>query len=74
MGFRRTGGEKVINNKMTLINYEKKHVIPYSDERTEYLAVDDVIDYKNEAIVQLADTLFQKANSELEFIRSFIAL
>lgn len=23
MGFRRTGGEKVINNKMTLINYEK---------------------------------------------------
>lgn len=70
MGFQRTGGEKVINSKMTLINYEKKNVTPYSDERNEYLAVDDVIDYKNEAIVQLADTLFQKANSELEFIKA----
>lgn len=70
MGFQRTGGEKVINSKMTLINYEKKNVTPYSDERNEYLVVDDVIDYKNEAIVQLADTLFQKANSELEFIKA----
>lgn len=49
-------------------------MIPCSDERNEYLAVDDVIDYKNEAIMQLADTLFQKANSELEFVSSFIAL
>ena len=48
---------------------EKKNVTPYSEEQNEYLAVDDVIDYKNEAIIQLADKLFQKANSELEFIK-----
>lgn len=35
----------------------------------EYLKEDEVIDYKNEAIEQLADTLFEKANNELEYIK-----
>ena len=44
------------------------NIVPYANEIDEYLKEDDVIDYGNEAIAQLADKLFQKANSELEFI------
>lgn len=46
------------------------NTVPYSNEMNEYLKADDVIDYKNEAISQLADTLYQKADNELEFIKS----
>lgn len=45
------------------------NVVPYSNIIDEYLKEDAVIDYKNEVITQLADTLFQKANNELEFIK-----
>ena len=45
------------------------NIVPYSNEIDEYLKEDDVIDYGNEAIAQLADTLFQKSNNELEFIK-----
>ena len=45
------------------------NIIPYLNEIDEYLKEDDVIDYGNEAITQLADTLFQKSNNELEFIK-----
>ena len=45
------------------------NIIPYLNEIDEYLKEDDVIDYGNEAIAQLADTLFQKSNNELEFIK-----
>lgn len=45
------------------------NIIPYSNEMAEYLTKDDVIDYGNEAIAQLADALFQEANNELEFIK-----
>lgn len=45
-------------------------IVPYSNEMDEYLKEDDVIDYGNEAIAQLADTLFQEANCELEFIKT----
>ena len=45
------------------------HIIQHSNKIEEYLKEDEVIDYKNEAIVQLADTLFEKANNELEYIK-----
>lgn len=45
------------------------NIIQHSNRIEEYLKEDEVIDYKNEAIVQLADTLFEKANNELEYIK-----
>ncbi len=44
-------------------------ITPYSNHIDEYLKHDDVIDYKNENIMELADALFQKANSEIDFIK-----
>lgn len=44
-------------------------VTPYSNHIDEYLKYDDVIDYNNENIMELADALFQKANSEIDFIK-----
>ncbi len=44
-------------------------IVLYSKEIDQYLEKDDVINYENEAIVQLADTLFQQANNEVEFIK-----
>ncbi|MDE6851873.1 MAG: transglutaminase-like domain-containing protein [Lachnospiraceae bacterium] len=44
-------------------------IILYSNKMDEYLKHDDVIDYEKEAITELADTLFQKANNELEFVK-----
>lgn len=44
-------------------------IVPYSNKIDEYLKADDVIDYRNKSIMQLADALFQKANNELEFIK-----
>lgn len=46
------------------------NIILYSNRLDEYLKHDDVIDYENKAIAELADTLFQKANSELIFIKA----
>lgn len=40
------------------------------DNIEAYLKEDDVIDYNNEIITQLADSLFQKADSEIEFIKA----
>lgn len=45
------------------------NIVPYSNRIDEYLQEDDVVDYSNEAVTQLADALFQKANNELEFIK-----
>ena len=45
------------------------NIVLYSNRIDEYLKHDDVIDYENEAIMGLADRLFQKANNELEFIK-----
>lgn len=44
-------------------------IVPYIDEIKKYLKADDVIDYGNKAIAEIADTLFQESNSELEFIK-----
>lgn len=43
--------------------------VPYIDKIDQYLKSDDVIDYENKSIAQVADALFQKANSELDFIK-----
>lgn len=42
----------------------------YSDKIDEYLKHDDVIDYENGAIAELADKLFKKTNNEVDFIKA----
>lgn len=46
------------------------NIVPYAKEINEYLKEDDVIDYSNQAIAQLADALFEKAGDELAFIQA----
>lgn len=43
---------------------------PYTDKIDEYLKPDEVINYQNEAVAKLADTLFKNAGNELEFIKT----
>ena len=45
------------------------NVLQYSNEIDKYLKVDDVIDYNDKYIIQLADILFKNANNELDFIK-----
>jgi lipofamily protein len=45
------------------------NIVLYSNKIDEYLKIDNVIDYDNEAIIKLADTLFKKANNEFDFIK-----
>lgn len=45
-------------------------VRPSVNSINEYLKEDDVIDFKHEAITQLAEQLCQKTNSETEYIRA----
>lgn len=44
------------------------NIVPYSDNINDYLNYDNVIDYKEESVTKLADTLFKEVNSELQFI------
>lgn len=46
------------------------NIILYTDKIDEYLKRDNVIDYDNEAIIELADLLFKKADHELDFIKT----
>ena len=46
------------------------NIIPSTENMELYLSSDDVIDYKNEMITKLADSIYQKADSEIEFIRA----
>lgn len=41
----------------------------YSTQMRDYIKVDDIIDYEHEAIKELADQLFLKAETELDFIK-----
>ena len=43
---------------------------PSIEKIEEYLKEDDVIDYSNDIIAQLANSLFQKADSEIEYIKA----
>lgn len=44
-------------------------IIPYTTGLSDYLKEDDVIDYSDESITQLADELYKKADSETEYIK-----
>lgn len=46
------------------------NIVLYTNDIYEYLKRDDVIDYDNETITELADILFQKAENELDFIKT----
>ncbi len=46
------------------------NLLLYSNKIEEYLKHDDVIDYKNEAVAELADTLSQKADKEIDYIKA----
>ncbi|MBQ4522420.1 MAG: transglutaminase domain-containing protein [Lachnospiraceae bacterium] len=46
------------------------NVVPFSNIIEEYLREDTAIDYRSEAIMWLADDLFQKTKNELEFIKT----
>ena len=46
------------------------NITPFTDNISEYLKSDDVIDYNNEAITQIADSLYQNAESEIEYIKA----
>ena len=46
------------------------NIVLYSNKIDEYMKHDDVVDYDNKAITELADTLFKKANNELDFIKT----
>ena len=39
------------------------NIVLYSNKIDEYLKHDNVIDFDNETIIELADTLFKKANN-----------
>ncbi|MBP1548733.1 MAG: transglutaminase domain-containing protein [Oscillospiraceae bacterium] len=45
-------------------------ITPFTDNISEYLKSDDVIDYNNESITQIADSLYQNAESEIEYIKA----
>ncbi|WP_455799944.1 transglutaminase-like domain-containing protein [Amedibacillus sp. YH-ame6] len=44
-------------------------IILYSNKMDEYLKHDSIIDYDNKVIIELANSLFKKADNELDFIR-----
>lgn len=46
------------------------NITPFTDNISEYLKSDDVIDYNNEAITQLADSLSQSTDGEIEYIKA----
>lgn len=45
-------------------------VTPSTDSIHEYIKEDDVIDYSNEVITRLADSLFQTVDNEIEYIKT----
>lgn len=46
------------------------NVAPFTDNITAYLKQDDVIDFGNENIIQLADSLYENADSEIEYVKT----
>lgn len=43
---------------------------PFADNITAYLKQDDVIDFGNETIIKLADSLYKNADSEIKYIKA----
>lgn len=46
------------------------NIVPYSEEMEAYVKRDNVIDYDNETVAEVSDALFQKADHELDFIKT----
>lgn len=46
------------------------NIIPSTENIEEYLKSDDVTDHNNAIITELADLIFQRADSEIEFIKA----
>ena len=46
------------------------NIAPFTNNITEYLKQDDVIDFGNEIIIQLADSLYINADSEIEYVKA----
>lgn len=46
------------------------NIIPSTENIEEYLKSDDVIDHNNAIITELADSICQRANSEIEYIKA----
>ncbi|MGN0654935.1 MAG: transglutaminase family protein [Oscillospiraceae bacterium] len=46
------------------------NIAPFTDNITEYLKQDDVIDFGNETIIQLADSLYINADSKIEYLKA----
>lgn len=46
------------------------NVVPFTDNITAYLKQDDVIDFGNKIIIQLADSLYENADSEIEYVKA----
>ncbi len=61
--------EKIVINS-GVIEWRRMNIVLYSNEIDEYLKHDDVVDYENEAIAKLADTLFKRADSEIDYIKA----
>lgn len=45
------------------------NIVLYSNIIDDYLKCDNVIDYDNKAVIELADALYKRADNELDFIR-----
>ena len=55
----------------TELRYEvsRMKAVPYTEDINKYLTLDAVIDYEQEAIKKIADTLFEQAKNELAYIK-----
>lgn len=61
-----------INMEMSTYKNNECHssrIYPYIHEMERYLLADDIIDFKNESIVKLSDTLSKKSNDEIDYIK-----
>ena len=56
----------------TELSYEvsRRKAVPYTDDINKYLALDSVIDYEQEAIKKLSDTLSKQAENELAYVKA----
>ena len=45
------------------------NLIQYSNDISNYLSKDDVIDFDNKLIMELSDKLFNKAYDEIDYIK-----
>lgn len=49
-------------------------ILLFTDNIDEYLKKDDIVNYENVSITQLADSLFSNADSDVEYIKKHMNL